>query len=270
MTYQLRERYGNWALVTGASSGIGRQFAKQLAAEGLNLVIVARRVDLLDELKEELVQKHGVEVKCLRVDLSEDDALDLVREGCEGLEIGMIVHSAGSGVPGRFAACDIGVEKRMVKLNCLAPVEITRAFLPKMLDRHKGAMVFVSSLMGFQGVPYMANYSATKGYLLNFGESLHHECKDDGVDVLVLAPGATDTPGKDLHEVDYSKLPISWMTAEEVVDAALRSLGKKAFLVPGMRNHFTACLSGGLWSRGFVQGVMKRLAKIALPQKNER
>jgi hypothetical protein len=136
-----------------------------------------------------------------------------------------------------------------------------------MLSRRKGALIFVSSLMGFQGVPYMANYSAPKGYLLNFGESLHHECKDAGVDVLVLAPGATETPGKYLHDVDYSKLPISWMSDDEVVDTALKSLGKKAFVIPGVRNHLTACLSGGLWSRGLVQGVMKRLAIIALPLK---
>jgi short-subunit dehydrogenase len=129
----------------------------------------------------------------------------------------------------------------------------------------RGGIILVSSLMGFQGVPYMANYSATKGFLLNFGESLYHECKGTGVDVLVLAPGATDTPGKHLHAVDYSKLPISWMTAEDVVGVALRKLGRKAFVIPGLRNHLMACLSGGLWSRGLVQGLMKRLAQLALP-----
>lgn len=270
MPYDLRNRYGEWALVTGASSGIGRGFAHKLAAEGMNLVMVARRIELLNELREELIRAHGVEVRCLQVDLSKDDNLDRVAEGCADLEIGMIIHSAGSGAPGSFSKCDIQNEKDYIHLNCIAPVEITSHFLSKMLDRKKGSILFVSSLMGFQGVPYMANYSASKGYLLNFGEALHHECKDAGVDVLVVAPGATETPGKYLHEVDYSKLPISWMSVEEVVDAALKSLGKKIFVIPGIRNHFTACLSGGLWSRGFVQGMMKRLAKIALPIKSER
>ena len=113
----------------------------------------------------------------------------------------------------------------------------------------------------------MANYSATKGYLLNLGEALYHECKEAGVDVLVLAQGATETPGKYLHQVDYSKLPITWMSAEKVVDAAIKSIGRKAFVIPGLRNHLTACLSGGLWSRGLVQGIMKRLARVALPIK---
>lgn len=111
----------------------------------------------------------------------------------------------------------------------------------------------------------MANYSATKGYILNFGEALYHEYKDAGVDVLVMAPGATETPGKYLHPVDYSKLPITWMPAEKVVDTALKSLGRKAFVIPGLRNHLTACLSGGLWSRGIVQAFMKKLAQAALP-----
>ena len=261
----LRERYGEWALVTGASSGIGAMFAQKLAAAGLNLVVAARRIDLLLELKVRLTREHGVEVRCLQVDLAKDGCIRSVTEACDGISIGMVINNAGSGVPGAFCNSDIEEEKRLIRLNCIPPVEITRQFLPSMLSRRRGAVVLVSSLMGFQGVPYMANYSATKGYLLNFGEALHHECKDEGVDILVLAQGATETPGKYLHPVDYSKLPITWMSAEKVVDAALKSLGRKAFVVPGLRNHLTACLSGGLWSRGLVQGVMKRLAKAALP-----
>ena len=128
-------------------------------------------------------------------------------------------------------------------------------------------MIFVSSLLGFQGTPYLANYSATKGFLLNIGEALDHECKGSGVDILVLAPGATETPGKYLHPVDYSNLPISWMSAEAVVDAALKSLGRRPFLIPGLRNRLTACLSGGLWTRGLVQRIMKNLARHALAGK---
>lgn len=261
----LRERYGDWALVTGASSGIGYMFAQRLAASGLNLVIVARRIGLLNDLSRQLTKDHGVQIRCLQVDLSLDDCLKSIVEACRDIQIGMIVNNAGSGVPNAFSESDFQIEKGLIRLNCTSPAEITRHFLPGMLARRKGAILFVSSLMGFQGVPYMANYSATKGYLLNFGESLHHECKDQGVDVLVLAPGATETAGKYLHPVDYSKLPITWMSADEVVDTALKCIGKKVFVIPGLRNHLTACLSGGLWSRGFVQGVMKRLARIALP-----
>jgi len=261
----LRERYGDWALVTGASSGIGCVFAHRLAASGLNLVIAARRIDLLNDLSRQLARDHGVQVRCLQVDLSQEDCLRGIVEACSDIEVGMVVNNAGSGIPNSFSQSDIGLEKSLIRLNCTSPAEITHHFLAGMLARRKGAILFVSSLMGFQGVPYMANYSATKGYLLNFGEALHHECKDQGVDVLVLAPGATETAGKYLHPVDYSKLPIDWMSAEEVVDTALKSIGKKVFVIPGVRNHLTACLSGGLWSRGWVQGVLKRLARFALP-----
>lgn len=216
------------------------------------------------------MNEHGVQVRCVQVDLSQDDCLKRLAEVCGDIEVGMVVNNAGSGVPGSFSQSDIEVEKRLIRLNCISPAEITHHFLPGMLARRKGAIIFVSSLMGFQGVPYMANYSATKGYLLNLGESLYHECKDAGVDVLVLAQGATETPGKYLHPVDYSKLPITWMSAEKVVDAALRSIGRKSFVIPGLRNHLTACLSGGLWSRGLVQGIMKKMARAALPLKAEK
>jgi hypothetical protein len=261
----LRTRYGEWAIVTGASSGIGAKFAEKLAGEGMNLVLVARRKELLNGLKLELTNKYGVKLICLPLDLSLDGCLQPLIEACKDLDIGLLVNNAGTGTPGMFSSSDIQKEKDVIRLNCVTPMEITHHFLPGMLARGGGGIILVSSLMGFQGVPYMANYSATKGYLLNFGESLYHECKGTGVDVLVLAPGATETPGKYLHEVDYSKLPITWMSAEAVVDAAMKKIGRKAFVIPGVRNHLTACLSGGLWSRGLVQGLMKKLAQFVLP-----
>jgi uncharacterized protein len=261
----LCSRYGEWAIVTGASSGIGAEFASRLAAEGMNLVLVARCEEKLDSLKERLGSKYDVKIVCLSVDLSQDGCLQSLVEACSDLEIGLVVNNAGTGNPGILSSCDIQKEIDVVRLNCLTPLEITYHFVQGMQKRGRGGIILVSSLMGFQGVPYMANYSATKGYLLNLGEALYHECKANGVDVLVLAPGATETPGKYLHEVDYSKLPISWMSAEGVVDVALKKIGKKALVIPGIRNHILACLSGGLWSRGWVQGVMLKLAKFVFP-----
>lgn len=252
-------------MVTGASSGIGAEFAGKLAAAGMNLVLVARRAELLDEVRQQLVGKHGVAILCVHIDLSLDGCLEPLIRACGELDIGLVVNNAGSGTPGPFAECDVEREKALIRLNCVTPLEITRYFLPRMQAKKRGGMILVASLMGFQGVPYMANYSATKGYLLNFGEALYHECKGSGVDVLVLAPGATETPGKYLHAVDYAKLPIPWMAAGAVVDAALANLGKKPFVIPGRRNHLMACLSGGLWSRGWVQGVMRKLAQRVLP-----
>lgn len=161
--HDLRERYGDWALVTGASSGIGCVFAHRLAASGLNLVVAARRIDLLNDLSRQLARDHGVQVRCLQVDLSQEDCLRSIVEVCSDIEVGMVVNNAGSGIPNSFSQCDIRLEKSLIRLNCTSPAEITHHFLAGMLARRKGAILFVSSLMGFQGVPYMANYSATKG-----------------------------------------------------------------------------------------------------------
>lgn len=266
--YELRQRYGEWAIVTGASSGIGAAFAQKLAASRINLVLVARRIELLNQLRQQLTGAYDIEVRCLQLDLSQDGCLEPLIGVCSDLDVGLVVNNAGSGVPGPFSVSDIQREKDLIRLNCITPVEVTRHFLPGMLANQRGGIILVSSLMGFQGVPYMANYSATKGYLLNFGESLYYECKGSGVDVLVLAPGATETPGKYLHKVDYSKLPVRWMSAATVVDTALKNIGKKSFVIPGVQNHLIACLSGGLWSRSWAQGLMRRVARLVLPVKD--
>jgi short-subunit dehydrogenase len=231
----------------------------------MNLILVARRSELLSELRQQLSSEYQIQIRCLQLDLSQDGCLKPLIDLCRDLDVGLVVNNAGSGIPGPFSSSNIQLEKAFIQLNCVTPVEITHHFLQGMLAKKKGGIILVSSLMGFQGVPFMANYSATKGYLLNFGESLFHECRGTGVDILVLAPGATETPGKYLHKVDYSKLPITWMTADVVVDTAMRNLGRRAFVIPGLINHLTACFSGGLWSRGLVQGVMKKLARLALP-----
>ena len=266
----LNSSYGPWALITGASSGIGKEFARQLAESGFNLVLVARRLDLLEELASKLISTHQIEARPLKMDLSRKDSAEDLFQACQGLEIGLLVNNASSGIPGQFSTSDSLLERKLLNLNCLTPMALTRAFIPSLLERNQGGIIFVSSLMGFQGVPYMANYSATKGYLLNFGEALHHEVREKGIDVLVLAPGATDTPGKDLHPVDYSKLPIQWMAPEKVVAAALKGLAqRKPLVIPGWKNHLTGCIGGGLWSRRMVQRIMARLARIALPLKNQ-
>ena len=258
--------YGSRALVTGASSGIGEVFSRRLAELGFDLLLTARRMDRLEALAEELRSRHRVDVRCVPADLTEDAGIARLTDAAAGQEFGLIVLNAGSGNPGALVECDLEEEKRILRLNCQAPLELTRILLPDMIARGRGGVIMLSSLMGFQGVPYMANYSATKGYLLNLGEALHHECQGTGVDVLVVAPGATRTPGANLHPVDYDKLPLPWMSPEAVVEASLKALPHKAFVIPGRRNHLTACLSGGLWSRGLIQSIMRRVAKAVLPE----
>jgi len=241
----LLQRYGPWALVTGASSGIGRAFAHRLAAEGFSLGLAARREALLQELGAELKEKHGVETRSVKSDLSKPNAVATLLENFGDIELGLIVSNAGTGTPGLFGDCDLEHERDLVQLNCVTSLELVRKTLPEMRTRGRGGVILVSSMMGFQGVPYMAHYSAMKGYLLNLGEGLYHEYKEQGIDVLALAPGATDTPGKNLHDVDYQKLPIKFRSAEFVVDKALAAIGK-------------------LWTRKFVQNLMHRIARTAI------
>jgi len=184
---KLRKRLGGWALITGASSGIGEEFAKQLAGLGFPLILVARGGERLDALAADLKSEFGVESRCIQLDLSVDGCASELAQHCQGLEIGLLIQNAGSGIPGDFKDCEIEKEKALLRLNCLTPMDLTRQFLPGLVERRRGGIVFVSSLMGFQGVPFMANYSATKGFLLNLGEAIHHEVRDKGVDVMVLA-----------------------------------------------------------------------------------
>ncbi len=245
------------ALVTGASSGIGEEFAVRLAEEGWDLVLVARRGDLLEALAERLMGSYGVEVGVLVCDLSEVGAARRVTEFAP--EVDLLISNAGFGYPGDFGSVDVVDDVGLVQLNCVTPMELAHFYMPRMRLAGSGKILFVSSSLGFQGVPYMAQYSATKGYLVNLGESLYWEGKADGVGVSVLCPGATDTPGKDHFDIDYSKLPIKWMGVGEVVSTALKYVGRKPIIIPGFRNHFLSCIGGGLYTRRHVQRFMKVL-----------
>lgn len=260
-----RDKVGPWALVTGASSGIGEAFARRLAKEGLSLILVARRTAALEQLASALHAEHGVETRVVALDLSKEGAVEALVAGVGELDVGLVVSNAGTGHPGAFVKSNLDEERAILRLNVSAPMELARAFAPRLAARGRGAIVFVSSAMAFQGTPYMANYAATKAYLLVLGESLHEELKPSGVDVLVVAPGATDTPGKDLYPVDYAKLPVHWMSPQAVVECALGSLGRRAVVVPGTRNHFIACLGSGLWTRSRVAALLGELARRALP-----
>lgn len=262
---RLKERYGPVALITGASSGIGRVFADKLAEAGLDLVICARREELLRQVAVEVTARHGSRVETVAADVATPEGIERVLRACGDVEIGLVVSNAGTGWPGRFGDASVEQEQRLIQLHCQSPMRLAHHFLPGMRARGRGGLLFVSSMMGLHGVPFMASYAATKAYLLSFGEALHHECRDHGVDVLVLAPGATDTPGKDLHDVDYERLPVSFMSAEEVVAQALSGLGRKPLLIPGLKNRLTACLTSGLCLRGLTQRVMRRLAHRAIP-----
>ena len=233
-----KERYGPWALVTGASSGIGAEFSSQLAAMGLNLILVARRKQRLDDLAQQLEEKNKIQVRTLRADLSRPDFMPAVLSATQSIEVGLLVNNAGFGLAGNFLDHQLEKEVALLDVNCRAPVILTHGFGRKMAARGRGGIIFVSSVSGYIATPFEATYAASKAYELFLAESLRYELKNKGVDVLALCPGSTDT---EFHEVAGSR-PVAAMAVELVVDVALKMLGKKPVAIPGWHNRLLVYL----------------------------
>ena len=243
-----RDRYGSWAVVTGASAGLGEEFARQLAAEGFNLFLVARREDRLAAIQQQLHAQHGIEVRFLAADLSSEGADAAVDDATQDLDVGLFINNAGFGYMGRFVRQDPSRLASMVRLNCMAVMLLSHRFANRLLKRGGGGMIIVASLAGFQATPYMALYGATKGFDLLLGEGLSYELRGTGVDVLTLCPGATRT---EFGRVSGSTGKGSRMLPPPVVKAALRALGRRQVIVTGFSNKVVAFIDR-LFTRRFV------------------
>lgn len=186
---RFRDRYGPWAVVTGASDGIGRAMAKELAAAGVNLVLVARRVDVLATLGQELAAAHGVETAVVAVDLAPSAGVGELLARTADLDVGLLVAAAGFGTAGRFLDNDLAVELDMLDVNCRAVAALGYHFGRRFVARKRGGLVFLSSLVAFQGAPRAAHYAATKAYVQTLAEGLRAELAPFGVAVVAAAPG---------------------------------------------------------------------------------
>lgn len=214
--------------------------ATQLAAKGLNVVIVARRQNLLDDLRTELISKYNVEVLALQVDLYEQNAVKQIEEVTRELDIGLVIPNAGAEIVGELVDIDVNKNSALVQLNTIVPMQIANIFGPRLKNRERSGILFVSSLFSYQGVPYVANYAATKAYILSLGEALHVELGRYGVDVSVLSPGLTTTEMTENMPINFKKIPMLSMKPERAVRVGLSALGKKATVVPGLSNKFYA------------------------------
>jgi uncharacterized protein len=227
-----KEKYGSYALVTGASAGIGKAFAYLLAERGLNLVLVARREDRLKEIVDELSGKYKIEAVSIPMDLSKDGSAGELFEKVKDLDIGLLVNNAGFGYYGRFVDQDENKFVEMIKLNILGFTLLTRRFAQYFIGKKRGGMVLVSSLAAFQPTPGMALYGATKGFELLIGEAIAEEIKGKNVDITVLCPSATLTE----FQTVAGGVPHDGMTAEFVAKCALKNLGKMRIAIPGIGN----------------------------------
>lgn len=227
----LVSRFGPWAVVTGASSGIGEAFARRLAASGIKVVLIARREDRLVRLATELGGSYGVETRSVPVDLSSDDFLSVVAEATHDLDIGLLVNNAGVLTAGRFLDHNLTAELDQLHLNNRAVLVLTHHFGRRMRERRRGGMIFLASTVAFAGVPGMSAYSASKAHVLTFAEGFAREVAHDGIAVLALCPGPTST------EIWPSgATPTLPMRPQAVAKIALRKLGKRTTVVAGLLN----------------------------------
>ena len=230
------DKYGPWAVVTGASSGIGAAMAEELAGKGMNVVLTARRGDKLQDLAEELSKKYGIEARPLSCDLSAPDFMTKLDRDTKDLDVGLLVNNAGSWEFGSFLENDLERELQVLEVNAKAPLIMSHHFGKKMAEKGRGGMVFVSSGAAYAGVANQANYSASKAYGLNLAESLNLELKGKGIDVLAVTPGPVTTQGAADAHVDFSKLPptMAPVSAEQVARESFSKLGKKVSHTPGV------------------------------------
>jgi uncharacterized protein len=226
---RLQTKYGSWAIVTGASSGIGRELATQLADAGLNLVLVSRREDLLTTLATQLSRNGGPQVRCLPLDLSDPDSMDQLATATESLPVGLLVASAGYGTSGLLTENDLTDELDMVRVNCEALLAQTHHFARRFAAQKRGGLILLSSMVAFQGVPYSANYAATKAYVQSLAEGLARELKPVGVDVLAAAPG----PVRSGFEARANMKMSMSLTPEQVGIPILKALGRQTTVLPG-------------------------------------
>ena len=245
-----RQKYGPWALVTGASAGIGEAFAWILAERGINLVLVARNLERLEQKAAEIqTQNPSIEVRTHQADLSLAGTIEPLLHATKDLEIGLVIPNAGMETNGSFLKNAFDDEQRLIQLNISAPAHLAHHYGRLMSQRGHGGILFVSSIAGYSPTPYLANYGASKAYIISLGESLHFELRKKGVDVLVLSPGLTDTPLATNTGINWAQLGAPHMDADTTALIGLKALGRKSTIIPGRVNNIVTFFRKYIFTR---------------------
>lgn len=260
----MKNKYGSWALVTGGTSGIGAALSRQLAQQGLNVVLVARTQATLDTQAAALEKEFGVKVRAVAADLSSPAGTATLIAAVEDLEIGVLALSAALETQGYFVDDAIAKHRALVQMDVVSPMELAHHFGAKMATRKRGAILLVSSLSGWMPQPYMAHYGAAKAYVMALGEGLYQEMKDKGVDVAVLSPGPTQTPMMVATGIDFASMGMAVMEPAPVAASGLSALGNRAHAIPGFRNQMMTFFMTRVMSRGVVGWVFKKMMGRAL------
>ena len=262
-----KERFGPWALVTGASSGIGEEFARQIAASGIHVALVGRRELLLRTVGVECTRASGVQHRIIPLDLSEPDFLPALADAMRDLDIGLVVSNAGTGNPGEFLKHDRQLLQATLRLNTMAHLDITHHFGQKLGERRRGGIILVGALGAENGIPCMANDGGAKAYVHSLGEALHYEFKPLGVYVTVLAAGVTNTAVIDKFGLDPKTMPMKPMSVEQCVSEGLSGLLKnRSRVVPGRLNRIMNALVPASVARKLLADLLgKGLASKSTP-----
>lgn len=256
-----KSKYGPYALITGAASGIGRAFAETLAARGIHPIILDINVVDAKQFVEDLKEKYQVDAQLLALDLAKPDFMKPLTELSEKLDIGLVIHCAAVSLVDEYLHIPVEKHRLLVGVNVSATMELAYYFGTQFKAKGRGGIILVSSASAMQGSALVQHYAASKAYILTLAEGLWYELKSKGVDVLGLMPGSTETPAIHVGDPDLSDAYI--MSAEDVAVEALNTLGKQPSLISGARNRRDFFLLTRLFSRKqAVQIVGDRLMKM--------
>jgi short-subunit dehydrogenase len=254
-SHDLARRYGPWAVVAGASEGLGGAFAEALATEKINLVLLARRGDVLEAFAATLRAAHAVEVRTLAVDLADASFADKLAAVIADVEVGIGIYNAAYSFVAPLFSRPIEDALRVVDVNVRGPLLFSRAVVPPMIARRRGALVLMSSLAGFQGSPRLATYAASKAFNTILGEGLWGELGPDGIDVLVSCAGAIRTPG---YAGALQREAPGTLDPAAVVATTFAALGHGPVVVPGGVNKLASFLMRRLLPRSSAISIMSK------------
>lgn len=266
----LTTKYGGWAIVTGATSGIGKSFAHQSAREGMNVVLVARSENALQETADELRTQFAVQTRVLALDLADSAAAETLDLETLDLDIGLLVNNAAVEQRGAFVRHTTQELRSTIELNVTAPTELGQRFGRRFVQKRRGGIIFVSGSIGYQGVPYLANYAATKAHQVNLAEALYYELRPFGVDVLGLSPGLTKTPmvGRLEQSIRFGRVGMMQLGPDYVAKVGLKQLGRRPSVVVGGQYQFFAMLTKRVLSRARGAWLFGKLIRIAFADKS--
>ena len=248
-------KYGSSALIAGASVGLGAAYAEALAARGMNLVLIARRVEPLEECAHRLQERYGITVDCVPLDLADAGLEDTLFDIVHRHDIGIGVYNAAYAPVGSFLERDLSDLEQVIDLNVRGPLIFSRVVGGELAIRGRGGLVLMSSLAGFQGTPRLATYAATKAFNTILAEGLWYEFADKGIDVVVSCAGAIRTPG--YTDIAMKEAP-GTMAAQDVAEHTLRKLGRGPRVVPGLINRLASALMGHWMPRSAAVRIMAK------------